>query len=369
MDIVSNIFIISLLILAFVIILGVFLFRSRSRIIKEHRVKRHEHNPVLSPLYCNEWESRGTFNPAVVEDNEGRVHLFYRAIGEDGLSRIGYASSEDGVHFNERSPYPVFQPSPGFGLPDADKVTGPAEYNPLAYPSGGGWGGCEDPKAVRIKDRVYMTYTSFESWDNMRIGLTSISQRDLKNRRWNWKRPSLISPPKKRNKNWVLFPEKINGKYAILHSVSPKVLIAYLDNLERVPVIESSPDHGGYGIHDKVRELFWDKIMKGAGPPPLKTDIGWLVLYHAIGDNRYNLGVMILDLQDPTKILYRAPSPILLPDMWYENDWKPGIVYACGAIVKGGQLMVYYGGGDKYVCVAETDLKELLEWLKEYGKV
>jgi predicted GH43/DUF377 family glycosyl hydrolase len=78
---------------------------------------------------------------------------------------------------------------------------------------------------------------------------------------------------------------------------------------------------------------------------------------------------MLLDLKDPTKVLYRAPAPILSPDMPYENDGKPGIVYASGSIIKDGKLIVYYGGGDKHVCAAETPLDPLLDWLVKYGKV
>ena len=78
---------------------------------------------------------------------------------------------------------------------------------------------------------------------------------------------------------------------------------------------------------------------------------------------------MILDLKDPTKVLYRAPQPILEPDMPYENDGKPGVVYATGAVIIGDNLMVYYGGGDKHVCIAQTPLKQLLDYLVEHGKV
>ena len=100
--------------------------------------------------------------------------------------------------------------------------------------------------------------------------------------------------------------------------------------------------------------------------------MGWLLLYHAIDSrepHKYKLGAMILSAEDPTKILYRSPRPILAPDMHYENDGKPGVIYASGAVVKDGELYVYYGGGDKYVCSAHTPMRELLNWLKNYGKV
>lgn len=330
---------------------------------------RHGGNPVISPLPFREWESNGTFNPGAIMDDAGKIHLFYRAIGADGLSRIGHAASRSGTYFLERTTHPVYQPLSGQDTTTSAQPGMPQKYDPIVYQSGGGWGGVEDPRVTRIGDRMYMTYTAFEGWDNMRIGLTSIALEDIEKEKWNWRRPSLISPPKTRNKNWVIFPEKIRGKYAILHSVAPRVLIAYLDSLDMVPPIKSSADHHGYGHHDPVRKGQWDEVMKGAGTPPLRTDIGWLVLYHAIHQNKYMVGAMILDPEEPTRILYRAPQPILSPDMPYENDGKPGVVYATGAIIKDGQLFVYYGGGDKHSCVAQTPLQPLLDWLVKYGKI
>ena len=79
--------------------------------------------------------------------------------------------------------------------------------------------------------------------------------------------------------------------------------------------------------------------------------------------SRYKLGAMLLDINEPTRVLHRAQAPILAPDAWYENDWKPGIVYSCGAIVKDNDLLVYYGGGDKTTCVAHAPLQEFLHAL------
>ncbi len=220
-----------------------------------------------------------------------------------------------------------------------------------------------------------MTYTAFESWANMRIGLTSISEKDLRAGRWNWRRPVIISPPGARAKNWVLFPEKIRGKYAILHGIAPKIKIAYVDSPEMIPSIESLNDHGGGGYTVPSRKGYWDHTVRGAGAPPLKTPLGWLLVYHAF-DKRdpknivgYKVGAMILDKNDPTKVLYRSPEPVLSPDFHYENDGKPGVVYASGAVIKDDKLLVYYGGGDKHTCVAETPLHPLLSWLETYGRV
>ncbi len=356
-------------IVAFVVALAVFVYiicrRCRSPKRERHiRARRPTDRPMISPLAHSEWETQGTFNPAAITDDEGRVHILYRAIGNDGISRIGYASSGDGVRVDGRSSYPVFAMS----VPDRELQPGTRRYDPIMYASGGSWGGTEDPRMVRIGDRVYMTLTAFEDWGNMRIALTSIALEDMKKRQWKWRRPVFISPKNARSKNWVIFPEKVNGKYAILHGISPNILIAYTDSLDIIPAFASSPDHGGYGYHDRSREKYWDSTVKGAGAPPLKTKDGWLLLYHAIHENRYKVGAMLLDLHDPTKVLYRSPAPILFPEMPYENDGKPNIVYATGAVVKGDDLYIYYGGGDKHVCVAQMNLDELLGWLKKYGK-
>ena len=329
---------------------------------------RHAKNPVMSPQQIHEWEHGGTFNPAAIMDDEERVHLLYRAVGADGISRIGYAMSRDGQSIDMRSRYPVFEPQRGYGMPDAKTATGPTTYNPAFYTSGGGWGGSEDPRTVLIDGKVYMSYVAFEGWDSTRIALTSIKLDDLKRGRWNWKKPVIISPPGQTAKNWVIFPEKINGRFAILHSIVPNIMIDYLDSIDNITTHIDSPRlHGP----QPGRKGFWDNRVRGAGPPPIKTDIGWLLLYHAQDmkePSKYKLGAMILDLNDPTKILYRSPQPILEPDANYENDGKPGIVYASGAVILKGNLTVYYGGGDRHVCIAQTPLKQLLDWMVKYGK-
>jgi predicted GH43/DUF377 family glycosyl hydrolase len=365
--------------IAFIIILMACIYaylsyeKDKEREHIHHKLSRYHKNPILSPLPFREWEVSGTFNPAAFKDDEDKVHLLYRAIGADGLSRIGYSSSPDGRNFNFRSTYPVFEPLMGFGRSDRTKDTGPRVYDTGIYTSGGGWGGSEDPRTVRIGDKVYMSYVAFEGWNSVRIALTSIGLDDLKNRRWKWTRPQMISRADEICKNWLIFPEKINGKYAIMHSIVPKILIEYVDDLDHIPKPISSPRPQGI---QPGRKDCWDNRIRGAGPPPIKTEKGWLFLYHAIDKDDpakygigYRVGAMLLDLDDPTKILYRSPQPILNPEMHYENDGKPGVVYATGAVVLGDNLMVYYGAGDKHVCIAETPLKQLLDWMIKYGKV
>ena len=316
------------------------------------KLQKSLHNPIISPSFYP-WETKATFNPAAFEFN-GKVYLLYRAIGEDDSSVLGYASSYDGLRIGDRPTYCVYKRY----LNNAEKRGASIDYI-----SGGGWsGGCEDPRLSLIGDTLYMLYTAFDGWSSVRIAMTSILLKDFRKKRWNWEKPVLISPPGEINKNWVIFPEKINGKFAILHSITPDILIDYFDDLKELDgnnFIKSNYKNKPNWKHS------WDNMVRGVGPTPIKTEFGWLVLYHSMDKNdpnRYKLGAMILDENNPTKILYKSENPILEPEEDYENNGiARGVVYSCGAVVKDGELFVYYGGADKFVCVASMPLKELLE--------
>lgn len=311
---------------------------------------KSEDNPVISPEANNDWEAWQTFNPGVILLND-KVHFLYRAIGNDGISRFGYAGSYDGFHIEERLSYPVYE----------HKIGQKPSFNIFSYFSGGSFGGAEDPRIVRVngEDTLYVTYTACDN--GLRVALTSIKIQDFLNKKWNWKQPVLISPPGEVHKNWVIFPEKINGKYAVLHSISPKILIDYFEDLdfEKHSYVHSY-HNGESGISG------WSVWVRGAGAPPIKTKYGWLLFYHAMDEDmsKYKVGAMLLDLKNPTKILRCADEPVLEPKEEYENKgYKPGIVYVSGAIVKNGLLMVYYGAADSYVAVAYADFEEFVEVL------
>ncbi|PIR68587.1 glycosidase [Candidatus Nomurabacteria bacterium CG10_big_fil_rev_8_21_14_0_10_35_16] len=326
------------------------------------KLKKAPSNPIIEPrLYP--WESKATFNPAAFLAN-GKVHLIYRAIGDNDSSVLGYASSHDGYSIVERYPYPIYRRAGNFSRPDLSVA-------PIDYVSGGGWsGGCEDPRLTLLGDTVYMLYTAFDGWGSLRIALTSIKLYDFERGMWNWKNPVLISPPNEIHKNWVLFPEKINGKFAILHSFYPNILIDYFDSLDEL-------DGKKFIKSDNTRPVdvtrTWDSWFRGVGPSPIKTKLGWLILYHAMdhkNPDRYKMGALILDFNNPTKVLYRSSFPILEPEEYYENNgYKWGVVYSCGAVVKEDVLFVYYGGADKVVGVAYIKLNDLLNDLQKNGAV
>ncbi len=324
-------------------------------------LERFVGNPVIFPVTSTYWESKATFNPTAFINN-GIVHLIYRAIGLGDMSTLGYARSDDGYNISERSFKPIFAHKHShFSRPPHDS---------FFYSSGGGGnGGAEDPRITKIGDMLYMTYTAFNGWGSVRIGLTSITLEDFLHKRWNkWKLPVLISPPGEIHKNWVIFPEKINGKYAVWHSFSPKILIDYFDSLNEL-------DGTKFIQSNNIRPIdpsrTWDSWFRGIGSAPIKTKYGWLVIYHAMdhrNPDRYRMGALILDLKDPTKILYRSNKPILEPKSFYENEGlKWGVVYSCGAVVKDGDLFVYYGGADMVCAVATANLDLFLKELMSSG--
>jgi len=327
-------------------------------------LERSPTNPIMEPQrsYGYTWESQATYNPTAIE-SDGIIHIIYRADGDDMMSVWGYASTVDGVTIKDRSTNCVYQRK-------ASSVK--MQFPPLvAYTSGNnGGGGCEDPRAVLIDGTVYVTFTAFDGWGSVRVGLTSINFDDFKNKKWNWKETTLISPPGEINKNWVIFPEKIGGKFAIMHSFVPNILIDYFDSLDEL-------DGHTFINSNNTRPIdpsrTWDSWFRGVGPSPLKTDDGWLVFYHAMDHNnpdRYRLGALLLDLEDPTRELWRSRGPILEPKENYENNGhKWGVIYSCGAVIKDDQLFVYYGGADKFVCVATAPLQQFLDDLKGTGEV
>jgi predicted GH43/DUF377 family glycosyl hydrolase len=326
-------------------------------------LRRFAGNPILRPETTHWWESKAVFNPAAIYEG-GKVHILYRALGDTDTSVLGYASSRDGFHIDERLDQPVYVPREPFeGVGTVRQAEVELSDN---YTSGGSFaGGCEDPRLTRIDDRVYMTYVAYDGCSSPRIALSSINIDDFLNKNWKWKKPVLISKPDIVDKNACILPEKINGKYVIFHRIFPEILIDFVDDLDfdgkgkwlegqfKIPIIESSSG--------------WDSRKVAAGPPPMRTKDGWLFIYHAIDEKdefRYKMGAMLLDIKYPPRVIARTTHPILEPLAWYENEGlKTGVIYPCGAVILNDQLFVYYGGADMVVCVATAKMNEFMSQL------
>jgi predicted GH43/DUF377 family glycosyl hydrolase len=294
-------------------------------------MKRYEGNPILQPIAENSWESKLVFNAAAVL-LEKRIHILYRAIGNDGISRIGYAATSDGYTIIDRLSTPIFKP--------ASEV----EHR-----------GCEDPRLSIFGEKMVMAYTALAEHDHgqlPQISLTSIAAGDFLNKSWNWNDRSL---PFKgiRNKDAVLFPRKINGKYVMFHRIEPDICVAYSEDLERWYDIKSL-----FGPRIKS----WDNWKVGAAGPPIEIGEGWLMIYHGVSFEKvYSLGVALLDKRNPEMILHRSEIPILFPVEDYERYGKvPNVVFSCGNVVIDGKVLVYYGACDSVLCVATYDIAELL---------
>jgi len=323
-------------------------------------LKRFEGNPILRPETTHWWESKAVFNPAAIYEG-GKVHILYRALGDTDTSGIGYASSTDGFHIDERLDQPVYIPREPFEGVGA-KRQAEVELSDNFTSGGSVAGGCEDPRLTRIDNRVYMTYVAYDGFSSPRIALSSIDINDFLNKNWKWKKPVLISRPDIVDKNACILPEKINGKYVIFHRIFPEILIDFVDDLDfdgegrwlegqfKIPIMESASS--------------WDSRKVAAGPPPMRTKDGWLFIYHAIDDKdefRYKIGAMLLDINYPPKVLARTTHPILEPLARYENEGlKTGVVYPCGAVILKDRLFVYYGGADMVVCVATAKMDEFM---------
>jgi len=176
--------------------------------------------------------------------------------------------------------------------------------------------------------------------------------------------------PDRNDKDCVIFPERIDGKVAILHRLESKVQIAYFDSVESLAKSRSFwtkylPHFGDYEI---LRAKFpWEKRKVGVGTPPIKTERGWLVIYHGVSlDRVYRAGALLLDLDDPKKVIARTRSPILEPETDFEKSgFVSNVVFPDGAVVLDGELLTYYGGADRVCCVASCPLDEFLDELEK----
>lgn len=304
---------------------------------------RAKENPILLPDKTHAWEAKAVFNPAALY-LDGNVHLLYRAMAEDNTSVFGYARSEDGIHIDERLPDPVYVPREPFeqkGEP-------------------GGNSGCEDPRLTKIGDTVYMCYTAFDGRTPPRVALTKISVGNFLKRAWEWDKPVLISPPDLDDKDALVFPKKVRGKYMIVHRIGEDIDFAFSDTLQ----FDGATWLEEYRWITR-RKGWWDSKKVGAAAPPIQTNRGWIMLYHGVSDESvYRVGAVLLDLRNPTKVIGRTDHPIFEPETPYEKEGQvKNVVFPCGAALRGETLFVYYGGGDSVVGVASTPLRRLLNVL------
>lgn len=304
--------------------------------------QRHEGNPIIRPD-DKPWRSLCTFNPGVVEVN-GIVYIFFRAMSDDMTSTIGLAISRDGLNVAEVLDEPVYVPRESF-----EKKLKP------------GHSGCEDPRLVMIGDKVYMFYTAYDGLHHPRVALTWIHVDDFLNFRWNWGAPRLISPPNIDDKDACVIPEKFDRGFFFIHRTGGiNMVYDYVLDLEMIdPLVLKSK------LLMEPRMGQWDEKKVGLAAPPLKRSEGWLTFYHGVSsDNVYRVGAVLLDFEEPSRILYRTKQPLLSPQAWYEkHGYVDNVVFPCGCLLRNDKIYLYYGGADKYVCVATANLSDVLSAL------
>jgi len=287
--------------------------------------------PVLAPR-GNGFESAGVFNPAVVKEGSQFVML-YRAQDKNGTSRLGYATSKDGVHFSPR-PEPVLVPET-----DYEKD-----------------GGVEDPRVVKIDDLFYLTYTGYNKRDAQLCLATS---RDL----IHWQRKGVLLPAYKGkwNVGWTksgaIVTEKIGGKYWMYYlgterDKTDQMGIAYSTDLIHWTNALASPVL-------RRRAGHFDSRVVEPGPPPILTEDGIFLIYNGADDHLvYTTGWVLFDKNDPTKVLARSDEPIFRPEQkWEKVGQVPNVVFVEGLAREGDRWLFYYGGADKYIGVAGSQYR------------
>jgi predicted GH43/DUF377 family glycosyl hydrolase len=160
-----------------------------------------------------------------------------------------------------------------------------------------------------------------------------------------------------RNKDAVLFPEKIDGRYAMIHRIEPDHCIAYSDDLVHWCDMKSMMN---------PRPRGWDNWKLGVGGTPIRMNDYWLIVYHGVSVERmYSLGIILLDAKNPERVLCRPRRALLAPKRDYERFGKvPNVVFSCGNVVIGDELFIYYGAADNVICVAKVSLEKLLASLR-----
>ncbi len=338
-------------------------------------IKVKKHGIILKPTR-NDFEAKSVFNPGVLQEGN-TVHLVYRAMSKDFVSSFGYARLSGPTKIVERMKKPIYTPI----LQSESK-------------------GIEDPCLVKINNTIYMTYVAHDG-KNAVIGYM-FGKNILK-----LKRGGIISPRisysklselfgysrlkddyylfaafyEKYNddnilvweKDGVLFPEKFNGRFLLLHRILPDIQMIYfnkfsqlktktywekyLRQLDKYVVME-----GKYGF--EARHI-------GAGAPPIKTKDGWLMIYHGVEPQNkgriYRANAALLDLKNPRKLIARLPYPLFSPEKNYETRGHVNnVVFPTGTALFGERLYIYYGTSDSYTAVASVNINDLRKELLKY---
>lgn len=301
-------------------------------------VRRLSEEPVVKPGAAP-WMASGAFNPAAVLVN-GKTVLLFRARDAGGTSRIGYAESTDGLHF-QVDPQPVLEPA-------------------TPYEEGGG---VEDPRVLRIGATYYLTYTGYNRRDAQLCLATSADLR-------HWQRQGVILPAYKGawNKGWTksgaIVPERTGGHWWMYYLGTRHdsdgqdrdyMGLARSDDLRHWADATTKP------VLDRRPGAFDSRVME-PGPPPLVTRAGILLLYNGANDQLvYGPGWILFDKSDPRRIVARSEKPFILPTLeWERVGTVPNVIFLEGITARSADpldLTGYYGGADQYIGATRLQIK------------
>jgi len=310
----------------------------------DHRFKelfiRYHGNPIIQT--CDiPYPANSVFNAGATKVGDETL-LLMRVEDRRGISHLTVARSKDGMTNWQIDPKPTLLPNP---------QTNPEEI----------WG-IEDPRITYLEDQGLwvIVYTAYSRGGPL---VSLATTKDFK----TFERKGVVMPPE--DKDAALFPEKFNGRWAMLHRP-----VAAFAGVGAHIWISFSPDMKHWGDHQILlparRGGWWDANKIGLSPPPLKTQKGWLILYHGVrmtaGGCIYRLGLALLDLHDPTKVLARGREWVFSPEEDYEiiGDVDK-VVFPCGWVAEGDEVFLYYGGADKCIALAKGHISEMLTWLME----
>lgn len=300
-------------------------------------VWRYSGNPVIPHDLIP--SSNSIFNSAVVPFGDGFAGVF-RCDDERRHMQIHSGRSPDGINWtiqNERIQF----------VPDNPVVSEISDFR-YAY----------DPRVVWIEDRYCVTWCNGYHGPTIGVGYTHDFETF-------YQMENAFLPF---NRNGVLFPRKINGKYAMLSRPSDNGHTPFGDIY-----YSESPDMVHWGRHRFVMGAThgWQSTKIGAGPIPIETAEGWLLIYHGVLTSCngfvYSFGAALLDLEAPWKVLYRGEPYLLAPQAPYERTGDvPNVAFPCAALVDSdtGRLAIYYGGADTVVCLAFAYLDEIIDFVK-----